>query len=46
MEKKKLIAKKGKVLYCKELNRYATATNDTKHDWVEIDEKEVNSYAK
>ena len=39
MEKR--IASKGKVLYCQELNRYATATTDTKHEWVEVDESEV-----
>ena len=43
MEKK--IAKKGKILYCQELNRYATATNDTKHEWVEVDESEVEENA-
>lgn len=36
----KIIAHKGKVLYCEELNRYATATTDTKHKWVEVDETE------
>ena len=39
---KKIIAKKGKLLYCKELNRYVTATTDDKHEWIEIDENEVN----
>lgn len=38
---KKLKAQKGKVLYCKELNRYATATTDDKHTWIEVDESEV-----
>ena len=37
----KIIAKKGKILYCEELKRYATATTDTKHEWVEVDESEV-----
>ena len=43
---KKLIAKKGKILYCEELNRYATATTDTEHKWVEVDESEVKEDAK
>ena len=43
---KKLIAKKGKVLYCEELKRYATATTDTKHEWVEVDESEVEDNGK
>ena len=38
----KIIAHKGKVLYCEELNRYATATTDTKHKWVEVDATEEN----
>ncbi len=33
----KIKAKKGKILYCKELDRYATATTDEKHEWVEVD---------
>lgn len=44
----KIIAKKGKILYCEELKRYATATTDTKHEWVEvdiIDESEVEENA-
>lgn len=44
MEKK--IAKKGKVLYCKELDRYCTATTDTLHEWVEVDEKEKENNGK
>ena len=36
----KKIARKGKVLYCKELNRYATATTDTEHEWVEVEKEE------
>ena len=43
---KKLIAKKGKVLYCEKLNMYVTATTDTKHKWVEVNESEVKKYAK
>jgi len=42
----KKIAKKGKILYCEELKRYATATTDEKHEWVEVDESEVNDNAK
>ena len=41
----KIIASKGKVLYCKELNRYATATTDNEHEWVEV-EKEENKEVK
>lgn len=41
----KLIASKGKVLYCEELKRYCTATTDIKHEWVEIDEEEVEDNA-
>ena len=33
----KIIAKKGKILYCEELKRYATATTDIEHEWVEVD---------
>ena len=35
----KQIASKGKILYCKELNRYCTATTDTKHTWIEVDKE-------
>lgn len=42
----KRIASKGKVLYCKELKRYASATTDTKHTWVEVDKSEVKENAK
>ncbi len=38
----KIIAHKGKVLYCEELKRYATATTDTKHDWEEVNLVEEN----
>ena len=41
----KKVAEKGKVLYCEELKRYATATTDKKHEWVEIDESEVKDNA-
>lgn len=40
MEKKK--AKKGYILYCKELNRYATATTDTKYNWEEVEDAKEN----
>ena len=36
----KKIASKGKILYCEELKRYATATTDEKHEWVEVDIEE------
>lgn len=42
----KQIAKKGKVLYCEELKRYCKATTDTKHEWVEVDESEVEENAR
>ena len=46
MESKKKIASKGKILYCAELDRYCTATTDTKHEWVEVDdESEVEDNA-
>ena len=35
----KMIAPKGKVFFCKELNMYCKATTDKKHEWVEIDEE-------
>ena len=38
----KKVADKGKMLYCKELNIYCTATTDTKHTYIEVDESEVN----
>ena len=38
----KLKASKGKILYCEELKRYATATTDDKHIWIEVDESEAN----
>lgn len=37
----KIKANKDKVLYCEELKMYATATTDTKHEWIEVDESEV-----
>ena len=42
----KIKASKGKVLYCQELNIYCTATTDTEHEWVEVDESEVEENAK
>ena len=42
----KIIASKGKVLYCEELKRYCSATTDTKHQWVEVDESEVENHGK
>ena len=42
----KQIAKQGKILYCAELNRYCTATDDTEHTWIEVDkeiEDELNA---
>ena len=39
----KIIAKKGKVLYCPELKIYCTATTDTEHEWIEVDESEVKN---
>ena len=39
----KQIAGKGKLLYCKELNIYCTATTDTKHIWIEVDEEEKDN---
>jgi len=39
MTEKKIIAHKGKILYCEELKRFATATTDKKHKWVEVDEE-------
>lgn len=41
MAEKKIIAHKGKILYCEELKRYATATTDKKHEWVEVDVSEL-----
>ena len=38
----KIIARKGTILYCEELKRYATATTDSKHKWVEVDAIEEN----
>ena len=32
----KKVADKDKILYCKELKLYCTATTDTKHKWVEV----------
>ena len=43
MATEKKIAKKGKILYCKELNRYATATTDTEHTWEEVKNAKENS---
>lgn len=40
MKKNKICAKRGKILYCEELNKFATATTDTKHTWVEVEEEE------
>ena len=42
MATRKKRASKGKLLYCKQLRLYCKATVDTKHEWVEVDEKEVN----
>ena len=39
----KIYASKGKVLYCRELNIYCTATTDKLHEWIEVDEDEVEN---
>lgn len=39
----KIYASKGKLLYCAELNIYCTATTDTEHEWVEVDEQEADN---
>lgn len=36
----KIIASKDKILYCQELDRYATATTDNKHEWVEVEKEQ------
>lgn len=42
MNETKIIASKGKLLYCQELKMYCTATTDTKHEWIEVDESEAS----
>lgn len=42
----KIKANKGKLLYCEKLKRYCTATTDEKHEWVEVDESEVEENAR
>lgn len=42
----KKVASKGKVLYCEELKKYASATTDTKHTWVEVEKSEVKNNAR